>query len=181
VLFLASGVAASFNIESATIHHHVWKTSNILLEVTLGGSMPPAKDIEIDVTPLRSAERNSGHAGAFNIEAELAALEDLADWLDSKFEIPGTGIRFGLDPILGLIPGIGDTLSAIPAGHIILSAHRLGAPKPVLLKMLANLGFDAVMGIVPVLGDLMDTGFKANRRNVTLLREHFGVPGEPRR
>lgn len=137
------------------------------------------QDIEIPTTPLHGAHDTADRAanGAFNMEAELAALDDLADWLDSKFEIPGTGIRFGLDPIFGLLPGIGDTLSAIPAGHIVLTAHRLGASPAIILQMLANIGIDVVIGFVPMLGDLLDVGFKANRRNVALLREHFGVPG----
>lgn len=141
---------------------------------------------DVEVTPLRpnvSAAQGDSTvhpAGPYNIEAELDALDDLADWLDSKFEIPGTGVRFGLDPILGLLPGIGDTLSAIPAGHIILTAHKLGASADVILRMIGNLVIDAVAGFVPILGDLLDVGFKANRRNVALLREHFGVPGSPR-
>jgi hypothetical protein len=140
-----------------------------------------SQDIEVKKNILHESGHRSSYAGepAYNIEAELDALENLADWLDSKFEIPGTGIRFGLDPILGLLPGIGDTLSAIPAGHIVLTAQRLGAPPALLAKMLANIGIDAVIGFVPMLGDLLDVGFKANRRNVALLRAHFGIPGKP--
>lgn len=140
-------------------------------------------DIDLTATTLHESKQHSQSTtlnSAFNYEAELAALDDLADWLDSKFEIPGTGIRFGLDPILGLLPGIGDTLSAIPAGHIILTGQRLGASPAIILRMLGNVAIDAMVGFVPVLGDLLDVSFKANRRNVALLREYFNVPAKPR-
>ena len=138
-------------------------------------------DLDVTSEPLRrsSQRTDSSRNAAFDYEAELAALDGLADWLDSKFEIPGTGIRFGLDPIFGLLPGIGDTLSAIPAGHIILTAHRLGASPSVLLRMLSNVAIDVVIGFVPMLGDLLDLSFKANRRNVALLREHLAMPAQP--
>lgn len=137
------------------------------------------RNIERKVTPLEEKKRSRTPVAASppDLEAELASLESLADWLDTKFVIPGTNLRFGLDAVLGLIPGIGDTLTAIPAGHIVLTAQRLGAPTHVILRMVGNIGLDWMVGLVPMLGDVLDAGFKANRRNVALLREHFGVPG----
>ena len=106
-------------------------------------------------------------------ERELRDLEILARWLDSRFRMPGTNIRFGLDAIIGLVPGIGDGLLAIPSGYIVMRAHRMGAPKSVLVRMGLNVGIDFLIGVVTVIGDLFDVGFRANQRNVALLRAHF--------
>lgn len=101
--------------------------------------------------------------------------------LDSAIRIPGTGVSVGLDPILGLFPGLGDLASAALSGYIVLTAARLGAPKSVLAKMLLNLGTDTLVGSVPVLGDLFDVGFRANIRNSVLLDRHVGQPENARR
>ena len=106
--------------------------------------------------------------------AELRRLEYLADWLDSRFRLPGTNIRFGLDPILGLIPGIGDGTLALPAVYLIFCAARLGAPRRVLARMGLNVLIDILFGAIPLIGDLFDIGFKANRRNVALLKRALG-------
>lgn len=106
-------------------------------------------------------------------QAELDDLEALAHKMDTLFRIPLTSIRVGLDTILGLIPGLGDTASALPAGYIVYRAHRMGAPKPLLVRMGVNAGIDWIIGSIPLVGDLFDLGFKANRRNVALLRRHF--------
>lgn len=106
-------------------------------------------------------------------EAELRRLETLADWLDSRFRIPGTDIRFGLDSIFGLIPGIGDSILALPSAFLILTAHRMGASRFTLSRMVLNAGIDWAIGAIPLIGDIFDLGFKANRRNVALLRQHM--------
>jgi hypothetical protein len=105
--------------------------------------------------------------------ATLEHLDRLAYWLDDRFRVPGTGFRVGLDGLVGLIPGVGDVATNAITAYIVYRAWRLGIPKSVLLRMLGNLGIDTVVGIVPVAGDLLDLGFKANRRNVRLLREHL--------
>lgn len=105
----------------------------------------------------------------------------LARMLDSAMRIPGTTITFGLDPILGLVPGVGDLASAVLSGYIVVTAARLGAPKSVLAKMLLNLGTDTLVGSVPVLGDLFDVGYRANIRNSELLDRHLGQPEAARR
>lgn len=110
-------------------------------------------------------------------ESEIRRLEALADWLDSKFRIPGTNIRFGLDSLLGLIPGLGDGVLALPSAYLILSAYRLGVSRLVLARMILNVGIDALLGAIPVLGDLFDVGFKANRMNMALLRRHIDEMG----
>ena len=93
----------------------------------------------------------------------------IARLLDTAFRIPGTNIRFGLDGILGLIPGVGDVAGAALSGYVILTAARAGAPNTLLARMLANVGLDALVGAVPLLGDLFDVAFRANVRNAALL------------
>lgn len=93
--------------------------------------------------------------------------------MDSLFRLPGTRIRIGLDSLLGLIPGVGDVAALMPASYIILRAHRMGASRPVLARMAVNTGIDTVVGSIPLIGDIFDVGYKANRRNVALLRRHL--------
>lgn len=107
-------------------------------------------------------------------QAQIERLERLAGWLDDRFRIPGTGLRFGLDALIGLVPGIGDTATAVSAAYLIARAAGLGVPRRILLRMAANAAIDLLVGTIPLLGDLFDIGFKANRRNVALLRRHAG-------
>jgi hypothetical protein len=107
---------------------------------------------------------------------DIGDLELLAHWLDTRFRIPGTGIRFGLDSLLGLVPGVGDAATTLPAAYMLYRAHRLGVPRSMLARMGWNVAMDLAIGAIPVVGDLFDLGFKANRRNVELLRQHFGQP-----
>lgn len=109
------------------------------------------------------------------IERELENLSRLARTLDSRFRLPGTSIRFGLDTIVGLVPGIGDTLVAAPSAWIIWRGHRMGIGKRHIARMVANSAADYVIGLVPVIGDLFDVGFKANLRNVAILQEQLGA------
>ena len=109
------------------------------------------------------------------IERELDHLNRLARTLDSRFRLPGTSIRFGLDTVVGLIPGIGDTLVAAPSVWIIWRGHRMGIGRRHIARMVANSAADYVIGLVPVIGDLFDVGFKANLRNVTILRQQLGA------
>lgn len=104
-------------------------------------------------------------------EQRMARLERLANKLDSRFSV--LGIRFGYDSILGLIPGIGDVATAVPGAWIVFEGHRMGARPSVLARMAANTGVDFFIGTIPVVGDLFDVGFKANRRNIALLRREL--------
>ena len=106
-------------------------------------------------------------------ERRLDRLDRLAETLDSRYRIPLTRIRFGWDAILGLVPGLGDIATLGPAGFILLEAHRMGAPGGVKLRMAFNSGLDLIVGSVPLIGDLLDIGLRANRRNVALLRRHL--------
>ena len=112
---------------------------------------------------------------------EVTRIRSLARLLDSAIRIPGTDIRIGLDPILGLFPGFGDLAGAAASGYIVLTSARLGAPHSVLARMLLNVGADAVIGSVPFLGDLFDVGWRANERNATLLEGHLASPDATRK
>ena len=113
-------------------------------------------------------------------EARLQRLDAFADLLDARFRVPGTGWRFGLDSIVGLIPGIGDTATAAAALWVLWEGRRLGASKAILARMAGNVFMDAVFGSVPLVGDIFDAGFKSNRRNVALLRRHLDRTRKPR-
>ena len=104
---------------------------------------------------------------------ELERLTKLAGWLDSHFRIPFTKIRFGADSVLGLIPFIGDSASLLPALYLLHRARKLGTPLPLLNQMLANIAIDFAAGAIPLVGDIFDLTFKANRRNIAILREHM--------
>lgn len=111
-------------------------------------------------------------------EKSRQRLERLAWYLDSSIKVPGFKARFGLDALLGLIPGVGDTVGALVSGVVITEAARLGVPKSLLVKMAFNVALDAVVGAVPVLGDLFDFVWKANQRNVQLLNAYLDKPRE---
>lgn len=103
----------------------------------------------------------------------LRNLDRLAKLMDSQFTIPGTGIKFGLDALIGLIPGIGDFSTLIISGLMVSTLAKNGASGFVLARMTLNIVIDAVIGSIPVLGDIFDVGFRANERNMKLMREHY--------
>jgi hypothetical protein len=105
----------------------------------------------------------------------------LARLLDNAIPIPGTSWRIGLDPIVGLIPGIGDLISATISGYIILEAARAQVPTLTLAKMLGNVGLDTLFGAVPAFGDVFDAAWKSNTKNVALLERHLSVAVVPAR
>jgi hypothetical protein len=111
-------------------------------------------------------------------EMSRKKLERLAWYLDSSIRVPGFKARFGLDGLIGLIPGVGDTIGALISSVVISEAARMGAPKVLLLKMAFNVALDALAGTVPVLGDLFDFVWKANQRNVHLLNSYLDTPRE---
>jgi hypothetical protein len=106
----------------------------------------------------------------------LAGARAVARLLDTAGRIPGTRIRFGLDPILGLVPGLGDVAGAVATVYVILVGARLGAPRSVIVRMVLNVAVDTIVGMVPVLGDVFDVGWKANVRNVALLADYAADP-----
>ncbi|MGH6920701.1 MAG: DUF4112 domain-containing protein [Geminicoccaceae bacterium] len=110
----------------------------------------------------RSVERHS-----------VERLRQLAHLLDDRFRIPGTRYRIGLDGLIGLVPGIGDAVTTVLALYIVLEARRLGVPLTKVGRMGLNVAVDAVLGAVPLVGDLFDVAWKANRRNLGLLLDHL--------
>jgi hypothetical protein len=104
------------------------------------------------------------------IEVE-EGIENLAHYLDGLFRIPGTGWRFGLDGLIGLIPNVGDTLTSFASFYILIAGVRYGVPKITLLRMAFNIGIDYLVGSIPFLGDAFDFFWKSNKRNVDLIRE----------
>ncbi len=106
-----------------------------------------------------------------NLDRDFERLDRLATLLDNSIRIPGTRIRVGLDGLIGLVPGIGDSLMLLISLYVVLRARMLGAPLSIILQMLVNVALDFVVGSVPVLGDIFDIAFKANIRNIDLLRD----------
>lgn len=106
-------------------------------------------------------------------ERTLKRLSLLAYWLDSRFRIPGTRRTFGLDALIGLIPGVGDTATALLSCYILIEARRLGVPKAALMRMMYNIGVDMLVGFVPFVGDLFDIHWKANERNIGIVNRHM--------
>lgn len=110
-------------------------------------------------------------------EQSLARLDALSRVMDSAFTIPGTSITMGVDALLGLLPGIGDAISATISSYLIWEAKQLGAPKLVLARMAGNVAIDTVVGAVPFVGDVFDVAYRANRKNVALLKRHLEKQG----
>ena len=107
-------------------------------------------------------------------------VRDLAWLLDSQFRIPGTSRRFGVDGILGLVPGVGDAAGLALSAGVIMKAIGLGARGATVARMVTNVAIDAVVGTIPVLGVIFDFVFKANNRNVALLERHLSDPAATR-
>jgi uncharacterized protein DUF4112 len=110
------------------------------------------------------------------LEHRVDRLRRVGWMLDSSFRIPGTGIRFGVDSLVGLVPGLGDLIGAAFSLYIIAESARLGAPRSTLLRMGWNVALDTLVGEVPILGDLFDVAWKSNLRNLSLLEEHLDQP-----
>jgi hypothetical protein len=114
-------------------------------------------------------------------DPRLRGVRLVTSLMDEAIEIPGTGWRVGLDPIVGLVPGVGDLATAIVSTWVLVAAWRIGAPASVLSRIVLNVGIDALAGVIPFAGDLFDLGWKANRRNLNLLERWLERPRETRR
>lgn len=127
-------------------------------------------------------ERGPGRARSDRSrQTTLNGLEALAWLLDSSIPVPGTAFRIGLESLIGLVPVIGDAIGAALSSYILIMAARMGVPRITLLRMGFNIGVEAVVGVVPIAGDLFDFAWKANRRNVELLRAHVEHSDKARR
>jgi hypothetical protein len=114
---------------------------------------------------------------AVRTEQALARLEALARLMDSAFVIPGTSIRMGLDGLIGLLPVAGDLIAGVVSSYLIWEARQLGASRWVIGRMMANTALDTLVGAVPVVGDAFDVLFRANLKNMALLRRHLEKRG----
>jgi hypothetical protein len=135
--------------------------------------MPARPQPEI-IPPLRSAT-----GSRFNRANHLFTNENLdflAHVLDDCFRVPGTSIRFGLDGIVGLIPGLGDILGGLASSIIVVAAWVRGVPYITLARMVVNIGIEVLLGTIPLLGDAFDIAWKANRRNYALIVRHLERP-----
>jgi hypothetical protein len=103
----------------------------------------------------------------------------LADLLDQRFVIPGTSIRVGLDPIIGLIPGLGDIISNLVGSAILVIAARMGLPRIVLLRMGLNIAANAAIGSIPLIGDVFSIWFRSNAKNAQLLERYAAGGAQP--
>lgn len=134
-----------------------------------------------DVHPHGGASGAARHPQGAAADARLDGARLLARLLDDAIPIPGTSYRIGIDPLLGLVPGIGDALGAILSTWLLVIGFRLGAPAPVLARMGLNVAVEALVGAIPIAGDLFDAGWKANLRNLRLLEIWLERPGPTRR
>lgn len=121
--------------------------------------------------PLAAAP--SPGATAADTRATRARMEKLAWVLDGAIPLPGTRLRFGIEPLIGLVPLAGDVIGLLLGASIIYQGIRIGAPRALVLKMLGNAATDAVLGVIPGVGDLFDFAFKSNHRNAKLLITHL--------
>jgi hypothetical protein len=106
-------------------------------------------------------------------QTDFKQLDWIAKLMDAQFSIPGTNFRFGLDGIIGLIPGAGDISTFAVSAYLLTIMARNGASGYVLARMVLNVAIDALFGMIPILGDLFDIAFKANMRNLKLMKEHY--------
>src|SRR5688572_21245158 len=113
--------------------------------------------------------------------ATLDRLTTLARVMDDAVRVPGTNVRVGLDALIGLVPGVGDLAGGLTTAYTIVAGERMGAPRSVLVRMVFNVLVDTVVGSIPLLGDLFDIGYKANRRNVQLLEAFAAAPQKTQR
>lgn len=128
---------------------------------------------------------SAGDSAALAVDAatadRLARLRRISSLLDSEFEIPGTRVRIGLDPLLGLLPFVGDATATAASAYVVAEAAALGAPRATLARMCVNLLVDALVGSIPLVGDAFDAVWRANDRNVRLLEARIDDPSGERR
>lgn len=122
---------------------------------------------DVEIIPPRAGGRREA----------LERLDRLSRLLDTAIAVPGTSIRLGADAAIGLVPGIGDLVTTLISAYIIREAHRLGAPRHPILRMVGNVALDGLIGAIPLAGDVFDVLWRANRRNVRLLRDHLAREG----
>jgi len=111
----------------------------------------------------------------------LAKARTFTRLMDGALPVPGTSFRIGLDPIIGLVPGLGDATGAALSGYLVITAARLGAPASVIVRMVGNVALDVAIGAIPFVGDVYDFFWKSNRRNMNLLERFVEQPAHTTR
>lgn len=144
----------------------------VTLEQRPGGGQPPVQELEWEILPPDERRRRE-------------TLEPLFKWLalvmDEFVRIPGTTFKIGLDPLIGLLPGFGDTGSALVSAFALVQAARLGVPKIALARMSLNILINELIGIVPIVGDAFSFWFKSNARNYRILKDYIASPSRAAR
>jgi hypothetical protein len=125
------------------------------------------------MSTTREGHFDSGFSAGRSHAERIARIDALARLLDTALIIPGTNIRFGFDALIGLVPGIGDTITTLTSLYIVHEARQLGVPPHLIARMLGNVAIDGVVGAVPLVGDAFDLFWRSNRRNMALLREYL--------
>jgi hypothetical protein len=135
--------------------------------------------VTIGKASVDRAPRRAGAIGYTRAEkqAALARIELVSHLMDSAFTLPGTNTRVGLDALIGLVPVLGDLISQAISSYIIWEARQLGVSRWTMTRMIANSAVDTVVGFVPFLGDAFDVAFRANLRNLALLKQHLAREG----
>ncbi|WP_339733546.1 DUF4112 domain-containing protein [uncultured Gimesia sp.] len=125
--------------------------------------------------PLTSKRFKSATGNTYRTERadRMARFERLTHFLDDAIKLPGTNLRIGWDTLIGIVPGLGDMISATLSGYLIYEAKQLGVSRWVLARMIGNVALDSLIGAIPLLGDVFDAFFKSNRRNSRLLKKHL--------
>jgi len=123
------------------------------------------------------AQRVYGSHNATSRRAALERIDVLARLFDTAFILPGTNVRFGIEAVMRLVPGVGDAAASALSCYLLYEAHRLGVPKHVFARLVTNVAIEGIAGAIPLVGDLFDVGFRANRRNVRILKEYFDQNG----
>ena len=142
---------------------------------------PDTERDDSDPAPNAEADVLDGPSSDGDSRDRVARIRRLSRVLDSAVTIPRTNIKVGLDPIVGVLPGIGDVVPTAASAYIVAEAAALGAPRATLLRMCLNLLVDAVVGSIPLLGDAFDVAWRANDRNVRLLEARLADPSGTRR
>ena len=138
-------------------------------------AFPPAAPISARMSTTQFGNYRFDFSPPQSRAERIARLDALANLLDTAILVPGTNIRFGIDAMIGLIPGIGDAITTLMSLYIVREARELGVPRHVIARMLANVALDGVVGAVPFLGDAFDVMWRSNRRNMALLRKHSAL------
>ena len=137
----------------------------------------PSDKFEFDPSLKRAPNQRVTQRSPQDVDMAIARLDTLATVMDSAFRIPGTTITMGVDALLGLVPVIGDAISALISSYLIFEAKQLGASKFLLARMSGNVAIDTVIGAIPFAGDIFDVAYKANTKNIALLKKHVDKHG----